>query len=169
MATTISNRPWMKTPVRFNKTTLYTIGLGFVAGVIEWAGYHLSGQNNWGATLLDEQLAVNTLQLMVMGIMLARLAEVLLKGKKAVPQLDKGTLFLRSCSTQIGLHTSMLVLGFALSALVFGAVHAAWLSFLFSLYLLSCAEVAANRMFEPDDSRCFNFCLSILIALPLSI
>jgi hypothetical protein len=140
--------------------------IGFLCGLIQYAGYNHFVRKNWGSELLQEHIAFNSLALMILFLWLCG---ALLRWKATFfgrDYLDQLVTHISHRAVAFALVATFVVLGFAFAAICLGS-YAYGLKFLSaSLYFLALAEVAANARLESDRSSCFPPAVGVVIATP---
>lgn len=139
-------------------------GLVKVIGVI---GYRYFNKANWGGELLQEHIAFYPLLMATMFLLIARgLIQWMSKrwemsyARLLKAHVGNRTIALASVAASV-------VLGFAIVLALSGAYAQVWLFFLFFLWLVSLAEIAANPLNRSGQSKTYLAAMTFVGSLPL--
>ncbi|MGM3277138.1 hypothetical protein [Ralstonia sp. 24A2] len=161
--------PWMLAASDLKKDALFFVTVGFICGLIQLLGYRYFDKANWGADLLQEHIAFQSLLLLVAFLWLAKgLTEwtcstrelKLTRVRALIGHIAGRTVAFASVA-------AFVVAGFAIVTGLSGAYFHAGVFLVFCVYLVSFAEIAANPWLRSGQSRLYRVALVIVICVPV--
>ena len=123
----LSPTQWSRVFTEMRKDGLFFGLLGIVLGIVQKYGYDNFGGKNWGSDLLQEHIAFESLVILTGLVWLLKLLHLLLL--RILPRVESiGRLMHMVAHVELrvmalGSVATLTTLGFALSALCFGAIH----------------------------------------------
>jgi hypothetical protein len=162
----VQHQPWLRIASDLKKDAPFFGTIGLVCGFVQVVGYRHFDKAEWGSELLQEHIAVNSLLLLVMCLLLARgLTEW--HSKRWTPQCIKNLIeHVANRTVTFGSVAASTIMGFAISAAIFGAyIHASKFA-LAALFFAAIAEVSANPLRSAELSKGYRPALYIIIATP---
>ncbi|MFM0016706.1 MULTISPECIES: hypothetical protein [Paraburkholderia] len=163
------NIPWMLAAKDLLNDLPFFGALGFICGLVQWVGYHYFNKAQWGAELLQEHIAFNSMVLTVMFLWLVKGTVERLCAKRELSRLTALVDHIVARAVALASVAAAVVMGFGLAAAFFHAFGHALMFEYFALYFVALAEIAANPLFSPGHSRTYLPALSVIIGLPLGL
>lgn len=161
-------QPWFRVATDLRKDGPFFGVVGLICGFVQIVGYRYFDKAEWGSELLQEHIAFNSLLLMAMCLWLARgLTEWLpmrwtMRRTKALIEHVAGR------AVAFGSVAASVIIGFAVSAAIFGAYAHAIKFAQAALYFVAIAEVAANPLRQAELSKGYFLALGMVIVTPFA-
>jgi hypothetical protein len=163
------NAPWMLAAKELFDDVPFFGALGLICGLVQWVGYRYFDKAQWGAELLQEHIAFNSMILTVMFLWLAKGIVERLCEKRKRPRLVALVDHVVARAIALASVAAAVIAGFGLAAALFRAFGHALMFEYFALYFVALAEIAANPFFPPGHSRTYLPALGVIIGIPLGL
>jgi hypothetical protein len=144
------------------------VAFGIFLGTLQLIGYQFH-QPDWGGELLFEHIPFNSLVLGVMFLWPVKALSEWLSRKHKITFLEPLVERASTLLAHMGVIPASIIAGLSIVVAITGYYPQVVLFLLFSLYLFSLAEIAANPVFGGLHSKAFAMALGIIIGLPISL
>jgi len=164
---TSENSPWMLSASDLLKDAVFFVPIGTICGIIQVVGYRYF-KAEWGAELLFEHIAFNSLLLITVLLWLIKALLHWLSSRMETSWAEVLVAHISKRAIGIASISASVIVGFGLAAAFHGAYYFAFAFLLLSLYFVALAEIAANPLFGSGRSRTCLTAFAIIIAMPFS-
>lgn len=159
-------QPWFRVATDLRKDGPFFGMVGLLCGFVQIVGYRYFDKAEWGSELLQEHIAFNSLLLMAICLWLARGLTEWLTMRWAMRRTKALIEHVAGRAVVLGSVAGSVIIGFAVSAAIFGAYAHAIKFAQAALYLVAITEVAANPLRPAEWSQGYLPALCMVIVTP---
>lgn len=160
--------PWTFAAKDFANDFPFFGAVGFICGVVQWVGYRYFDKSNAGTDLLVEHIPYDSLVLTVLFLWFAKAGVEKMCAKRDWPRLRALLAHISLRAVAFASVSAAAIAGFGLAAATFGDYKYALSFWVFSLYFLSLAEIAANPFWGPNHSKAYGLALFLLVSITVA-
>ena len=159
-------QPWLRVAADLKKDGPFFGAVGLICGLVQVVGYRYFDKAQWGADLLQEHIAFNSLLLIAACQWLARGLTAWLTKRWTMRRTTALIDHVAGRAVAFGSVAASVVIGFAISAAIFGAYAHAIKFAQAALYFVAIAEVVANPLQKSELSKVYFLALGMVIVTP---
>ncbi len=162
------SQPWFRVAVDLKKDGPFFGMVGLICGFVQVVGYKYFDKADWGSELLQEHIAFNSLLLMAMCLWLARGLMEWLTMHWTMQRTKVLIEHVAGRAVAFGSVAASVIIGFAISAAIFGAYAHAIKFAQAALYFVGLSEVVANPLRQAELSKGYFLALGMIIVTPFA-
>ena len=161
-------QPWLRVAADLKKDGPFFSAVGLICGLVQVVGYRYFDKAQWGADLLQEHIAFNSLLLMAACLWLARGLTAWLTMRWTMQRTKALIEHVAGRAVAFGSVAASVVIGFAMSAVIFGAYAHAIKFAQAALYFVAISEIVANPLRPAELSKGYFLALGMVIVTPFA-
>ena len=159
-------QPWLRVATDLRKDCPFFGVVGLICGFVQIVGYRYFDKAQWGSELLQEHIAFDSLSLMAMFLWLTRGLTEWLAKRRPMRRTKVLIEHVAGRAVAFGSVAASAIIGFAVSATIFGAYAHAIKFAQAALYFAAIAEVSANPLRAAEMSKGYFLALGMVIVTP---